>query len=888
MFFHRRKLSTAILLLMLVFHHSLLGQITIQGTVMDSLKAPIQGVSILLSSKAGGNVLAYSISNDKGFYQINYKGGIDTLLLSLTSLNYEKATQTISNASQTVDFYLKEEPILLNEVVVKAAPISQKGDTISYLVSSFASENDRVIGDVLKKLPGFEVLSDGSIQYNGKSINKFYIENMDLLQGRYNMATQNISAKDVSAVEVFEFHQPVKALRETNPTDRAAVNLKLKNSAKGTLNALMQLGLGAKPLLWENELILLYFTKKKQNISTFKGNNSGNDVSDELTDLYADNEDDLFDGKFLSISSPIPPQINKHRYLFNNINAVASNFLYILPRDYELTTSVSYYNDICPRNSYIRSSYYLSNDSILTFDEQLNARQKINNANISAKIMANKESFYLINELKANAGWNNDKGLLVLQDTINQDLETNTYNLSNTLEIVSTLSNMNIICFYSSNKYEYTPQSLIIYPGVYQEILNDGKYYDRTLQNSYFRNFSSNSKIFYTIQKRALKANCIAGMDYYNQNINSSLQVIQDGSNRKYLIPDSLQNDLYWQKYKFYLKQSFIYTWQSFRIEPSLSESYNLLFISNKFPSNEKQSLKYIFLNPDISILYDINSKWYIKTSYKFTNDLGKAQDSYTGYILQNYRNFNRNDGKLANYKTHRFQIAGYYRNPLKALFVNTNIIYEQCNSNMIKEQSFVGTLRLNNTLYESVWTNTFGTYTIISKNLYKWRTTVSLASSFYNVSSSQMIQGNLVDYSQKILIINPKIDIQITSQTGLSYVGGLNEGKTNIKNYISDDPNIYSITNRLISYVQLTKNISIIPCGEHYYNNLASEGKNRFFVDINLKYKLKSMDLFLSWSNILNTKEYVTSQFDGTSKYVNTYEIRPSQFLFTIKFKLF
>ena len=158
---------------------------------------------------------------------------------------------------------MEEEAILLQEVIVKAEPISQKGDTVSYLVSSFASENDRVIGDVLKKMPGIKVLSGGAIHYNGKEINKFYIENLDLLQGRYSVATNNISAKDVASVEVFEYHQPIKALAETNPTDRAALNIKLKNSAKGTLNAVAQLGIGTPPVSWENELVLLYFAKNK-------------------------------------------------------------------------------------------------------------------------------------------------------------------------------------------------------------------------------------------------------------------------------------------------------------------------------------------------------------------------------------------------------------------------------------------------------------------------------------------------------------------------------------------------------------------------------------------------------------------------------------------------
>ena len=43
--------------------------------------------------------------------------------------------------------------------------------------------------DALKKVPGIEVEDNGGIKYNGKSISNFYINGMDLLGGKYNLAT---------------------------------------------------------------------------------------------------------------------------------------------------------------------------------------------------------------------------------------------------------------------------------------------------------------------------------------------------------------------------------------------------------------------------------------------------------------------------------------------------------------------------------------------------------------------------------------------------------------------------------------------------------------------------------------------------------------------------
>ena len=80
--------------------------------------------------------------------------------------------------------------------------------------SSFVDVTDKSIGDVLKKLPGIQVLSTGQILYQNKAISKFYIEGLDMLRGKYGIATHNIDVSKVATVQVLENHQPIKALRD--------------------------------------------------------------------------------------------------------------------------------------------------------------------------------------------------------------------------------------------------------------------------------------------------------------------------------------------------------------------------------------------------------------------------------------------------------------------------------------------------------------------------------------------------------------------------------------------------------------------------------------------------------------------------------------------------
>ena len=73
----------------------------------------------------------------------------------------------------------------IKEIIVKAPKVRVQGDTITYDVRLFSKEGDRSIGDVLRRMPGIKTNENGQVSYNGTPINRFYIENSDMLEGQY-------------------------------------------------------------------------------------------------------------------------------------------------------------------------------------------------------------------------------------------------------------------------------------------------------------------------------------------------------------------------------------------------------------------------------------------------------------------------------------------------------------------------------------------------------------------------------------------------------------------------------------------------------------------------------------------------------------------------------
>ena len=191
---------------------------------------PIPDVYIMLRTEDGKRILAYSYSQPDGSFILECPPDPQQeFLLTTSRLGYEPYRQKIPAQTQQTEILLKESSLTLREVKVISSPIRRQGDTISYYMSNFHRPQDRNLADVLARMPGIHVQSDGRVQYDGKPINRFYIEDMNLLGERYSLATKNLSPSDIAAVQVYENHEPIKMLRDRSQTEQAALNIKLKD-----------------------------------------------------------------------------------------------------------------------------------------------------------------------------------------------------------------------------------------------------------------------------------------------------------------------------------------------------------------------------------------------------------------------------------------------------------------------------------------------------------------------------------------------------------------------------------------------------------------------------------------------------------------------------------
>ena len=258
-------------------------QTVVSGVVREAkTKDPVAGAFVL--GVAGSQQKAFAYSDEEGEFMLRVPDGVvlDEIRVSMMGFAAMKMQLTAGNTSNIV-IELTELRAELRAARVEAAVVEEKGDTLSYTAGAFKDGSERSMGDLLEKLPGITVTPSGGIQHNGKSIGKLYVEGMDLMGARYGTVTNNLSADAIARVEVYQNHQPVRALQNLSLTDRSAINIILKESVRSTWLFSGDAALGLPPFpLFEARVMLSNFGKKRQSLFLIKGNNDGGDILQEL------------------------------------------------------------------------------------------------------------------------------------------------------------------------------------------------------------------------------------------------------------------------------------------------------------------------------------------------------------------------------------------------------------------------------------------------------------------------------------------------------------------------------------------------------------------------------------------------------------------------------
>jgi hypothetical protein len=870
------------LIILLQLQNPLQSQTKLKGKVWDENQIPLSHINILVYPHGNQNLIAFGISRIDGTFEINLRTTADSLRLEATSIHYRTDSLIIANVSQELLFHLAPETRDLSEFVVRANPIEKQGDTISYLVSSFAREQDRVISDVLKQMPGIEVEPSGRILYQGDPIQNFYVEGLDLMGGRYGLVSSNMPHKSVSTVQIMENHQPIKILEERLPSHRASLNITLKREV--TTTGAARLGSGLTPLLWDANATPMMFTRKFQLAGSYQANNTGNEVTrqlDALTleDLRERMENNLTRPSLLGIHLLSPPGFNENRYLDNNVHLLNANALVKLPGELQLRTNLHYIYDFRRQYGKTHRTLYTPTDT-LEFDEQIHNKLQDNALRGEITITRNSKINYLNNILEFQSYHNKRNSNITSDSTTSVQYLRNPFRtLSNRLNMVTPIGEK-LVQLNSHLYYDYSPHQLNIAPGRFEGVFNMGEPYEKIIQKSNIQRFIATHSAGLTLGWRRWSITPRLGFQYQQQQHSSNIIAETDHSNTE--PGEDFKNSLDGLRTRTYLQTEFLYKRNNrFFLNVDIPISHVYIKLQDE-PLDRKQNISRILLEPRISADYRMGGFWRTRVSWSYKSHMGGIEGIHFAWILSNHRNMQINDVPLKESKTHSLSAFLSYRNPIKGLFTSLSYMYFIRNNNLL----YTNTVNTDGTtLIRAIeLPNTSSTHNVnarASKYFSSIKSTLSMQGSLGLNIQDQWVNDKIFPGRNHTFSLTPKVNIRLAEWMNTEWSAGWLYYDTYHDREKLNEVNLLKYFGNLLFFPTSNQHLAIN--GEYYQH----ETRSNYFVDLQYRYTItaRKIDVDVRWVNVFNHKNYVDYQVGPFLLQENEYTLRPTQLLLAVRF---
>ena len=883
-------------------------QTVISGTVLDAQGKPVEAY-VTVALKVTGNILGFADTDAKGRYRLEFTAKTDSVAVTASGLTIGSHAKIVKNRTQRLDFRVSEEKVQLKEVSVRAQKIKQVGDTLSYIVATYKQQGDRVIGDVLRRMPGIKVSDNGAIKYNGKSISKFYVEDMDLLQGRYGLATNNINASDVATVQVLEHHQPVKALQKKSQTDDVAINLKLKDAAKGTLaintmigGGIQQAGgwkFGSRSLtngastighnpLWTAEVVGMYFAKKRQNMTLYKGNNTGDDVSKELTQHYSPIKSvNLYPFCPTGVVMPSGSGLPQQRTFDNLSNILTMNHLEKIFTNTEIGLNIAYYNDRIRREGSSESDLFAGGDSRLLTSETMTGETKVNNLNVQARYNWNATKGFIADVLKFDISWNSDRvdGLLSSERTgtvpviygnerVRQHFDRPQLSVSNTFNTIRNIGNHTLNIHLSAG-YAQRPNTLTACIDSLQK--DTSAIY---MQDVTSRHIAGNFHTNYGLRFGAFTLT-------YGIVANASLHGIETDLDGFDTGAYSSRNDLWYNTYELTLGQQYKFEKNGLRLSLGCPLELYSQTLDDRI-RDDRNNYVHLLVTPNFSAKYEWLD-WSADANANYSKTVGDPGGIYKGFIMTNYRSFQRSYVEQLS-ETDRMGVgAGIgYRSAITATFLRISGSYSHSRDNQIYGTRYEGATSVVQAVDQSTESDMYRLSFNGSKG-FNWLQAMVHASGSYSYSTSERLIDDTV-YPFHTSTVSVSAEGSITPLPWLNLVlnGGCSWNTSRTDGSV-DYPTrtVRSAYEKLKINVYATKQLTLTASVEDNYNNLTAKNRHAWFGDISAKLKLKHVDLELRLNNIFDQRQYTRVSYSGLDIYTQTSQLRPRNAVLSVRFKL-
>ena len=804
-------------------------QAPLSGTVLDDTGKPLAGANVVAYG-AGNKVLSFATAGADGTFQLRKTAELEKITASF--MGFKTITIPAGQFKDGQQIRMEAGGFQLKEVAVTAQRIKENGDTLTYSVGGFKQAQDRSIADVIGKMPGLEVKSNGTIEYQGKSINKFYIEGMDLMGSQYALASENLSADKVKDVQVLENHQAIKSLRDVSFSEQAAINLVLKDEAKSTWSGLADLGGGyGKDWLYDNRLMGMQFARSFQTLMLYKNNNTGKDIGAEVADLASLNGYRMESGLLSSLSLD-GPDFNRERYTFNDSHLLAGNWLLKTGPDSQLRLQASGLLDREHQQSGSRTTYLtVAGMPVVVEDWDVTGRRREVKGEVDYTLNADKT--YLNSRTKAYIDWNNSTGTMNLDGNAT-DLQVRPWkhSISEDLSLSHTTQDGHIWKLFSSTGYTSLPGQLLTLDGK-QEMMDLG------LLST--RNYAS---VSHRIGKWMLSGKM--GMDARRQQI----------------------NDHVWSMLMPYAEPALQREFGSHKLDGTLKVSYQ----RRKYDQNVMQG---VYFEPTVRWNWKLSPTSSMMVYYRLSASPMQGTKVVDAPVYTSYRSQYVGSGIPAVQLSNTVSGTYSYRNPVYGLFFSINPMFTRSKGNLLYANTIDSGIYVQQASGQTYDANTYLLDGRISKSFSWCRTVIGLSGSALFSDYCYLSAGKVADARTAGYTVS--LDYSFRPARWMTVEGGslLEMTRRIVEGTATASVNDWE--HRMQLNFLPAKRWMISLHNELYHSSEKDFGVN-WFCDASVSYKADRWELSLAGRNLVGTSQYERVHISSAvQSYTLTY-LRPRE----------
>ncbi|WP_310555922.1 carboxypeptidase-like regulatory domain-containing protein [Flavobacterium sp.] len=883
--------------------------ITFQGVVKDTTNLPLEMANVMAVNQVTKAVDAYSITNDKGKFQLSLKANT-TYNVKFSYLGLKTKNLTINTKSEDIiqSILLQSDATQLEGVeIVREMPVSIRGDTIIYNADSFKTGTERKLEDVLKKLPGVTVNADGEVEVEGEKVSKLMVEGKDFFDGDTKLGVKNIPADAIDKVQVLRNYNEVGALKGLeNNEDNVAMNIKLKSGKKnfwfGDMTAAT--GVGHQESRYQANPKLFYYSPK-YSINVLGNFNNIGELPFTVQDYFK------FTGGFRNM-------MKKGGTNFN----VSSNDLGISllrnNRAKEITTQFGATNfSFNPSKTLSISGFVIlsATETDLETKSQTSLLAEDGKAVFSsekrdeiAKQKNNLGLYKLSATYKPNSKLQLDYDVLAKQSQQNENtyLSQQTFGLNtvflNSQDIFTAKKqdpfsiNQNFNGYYTqSDKNVFTLELQHLYQ-------NEDPFYNANLQNDPFisiLNYDDTTSRTNLNQNRFVQTNKIdAKLDYYymvtpksninitfgstysHQNFNSSIFQTLDNGNINNINSQENKNQVKYNFNDVFIGLHYKFLTGKFTFNPGFSiHKFNTS--NQQLGSNFTQDFYRIL--PDMYALYQIKKSETLTYNLTYNNDFTDINKLAEGNVLNNYNTIFRGNRQLENATSQTHSLRYFKYNMFNFENIFANVSYSK-RMNPVKNASDFDFINQTATAINSNFADEIlsgaGNYGRSFFRYYKANLSAAINwSKFNNIQNNNRITTESITQNYTFKASTNYKELP-NIELGFGYT--INDYQNDT--FFTQTPSIK------LDYYFLDA-FSFVSEYEyyHYTNNSKTVDNEYDFLSASLIYQKKNakMEYKLSATNILNTTSLNDDNFNQSRFSTSQYVVQPRYIMLSLKYNL-